>query len=249
MRIISWNVNGIRAIVKKGFLDFIRSENPDIICIQEARASPDQIDIGMDDYPYKYWNPARKKGYSGTAIFSKLEPLSMARKTGFLDDEGRVLVIEFELFYLVNVYVPNSGRGLPRLSIRKKWDKNFLMFIKSLERKKPVVLCGDFNVAHKDIDLANPKLNYNKTAGYMQYEIDGIQKYFDNGFVDAFREFDRSPGRYTYWQPWRNMRLKNIGWRIDYFLVSRNFIKKVKSSFILNKVMGSDHCPVGLEIK
>lgn len=249
MKIISWNVNGIREVLRKNFLGFVESENPDVICIQETRARPEQVDMHLEGYHHKYWNSAEKGGYSGTAIFSKIKPLSVLKTIGFLDGEGRSVVLEFQKFYLVNAYVPNSGRGLPRLEVRKEWDKNFFKFLKSLEKKKPVVLCGDLNVAHKPIDLANPELNYNKNAGYTQAEIDGMQKYINNGFVDAFREFDKSPGRYTYWGPWNNLRARNVGWRIDYFLVSKRFMKNVKSSFILDKIMGSDHCPVGVELK
>jgi len=250
MKILSWNVNGIRAVLKKDFLKSIEKEDPEIICLQETKAHPDQVDVMLKKYPHHYWNSAEKKGYSGTAIFSKIEPLSMLKKIDHpADNEGRVLAIELKDFYLVNVYTLNSGRGLLRLEIRRDWDKAFLKFLKSLEKKKPVLVCGDFNVAHKPIDLANPKSNYNKTAGYTQIEIDGFQSYIDNGFIDTFREFDKNPGQYTYWGVWNNLRERNIGWRIDYFLSSKSLVKKVKKSSILNKIMGSDHCPVGIEIK
>jgi len=250
MKIISWNVNGIRAVLKKGFLDFVEKENPDILCLQETKAHPSQVDIGLKKYPHHYWNSAEKKGYSGTAIFSKVEPISMTEKIGHsLDGEGRVLALEFEKFYLVNVYTPNSGRGLVRLSLRKEWDNKFLKFLKDLEKKKPVLVCGDLNVAHKEIDLANPKPNYNKTAGYTQIEIDGFQNYIDKEFIDTFREFNNEKGQYTYWNYMFKARDRNIGWRIDYFLTSKEFMKTVKSSFILNKILGSDHCPVGIELK
>jgi len=250
MKVISWNVNGIRSLIKSNSLIFIEMENPDIICFQETRAHEAQNDKTLQKYPYHYWNSAEKKGYSGVAIFSKIKPLNVIKIIGHhLDNEGRVLCLEFDNFYLVNVYTPNSGRGLVRLDLRKEWDGIFLKFLRNLERKKPVVLCGDLNVAHKPIDLANPKENYNKTAGYTQVEIDGFQNYIDNGFVDTFREFNKSPGQYTYWGAWNNLRQRNIGWRIDYFLVSKSFMPKVKNSFILNKITGSDHCPIGLEIK
>ena len=169
MKIISWNVNGIRSLLKKGFLDFVKKENPDVLCLQETKAHPDQVEIMLKQYPYHYWNSAERKGYSGTALFSKNKPISVSEKIGHaLDNEGRVLIAEFEEYYLINVYTPNSGRGLLRLGIRKEWDNQFLKFIKSLEKKKPVLLCGDFNVAHKPVDLENPKSNYNKTAGYTQ---------------------------------------------------------------------------------
>ena len=250
MKIISWNVNGIRAVLKKGFLDFVKKENPDIICLQETKAHPDQVDIMLKEFPYHYWNSAEKKGYSGTAMFSKIKPILMSKKIGHvLDNEGRVLILEFKYFYLINVYTPNSGRGLVRLEIRKEWDIKFQKFLKSLEKKKPVLFCGDFNVAHKPIDLANPKSNYNKTAGYTQVEIDGFQNYIDNGFIDTFREFNKNEGQYTYWAMWNNLRERNIGWRIDYFLSSNSLMKNIENSFILNNVLGSDHCPIGVKLK
>lgn len=250
MKIISWNVNGIRSTLKKGFLDFVEKENPDVLCIQETKAHQDQVDIILHQYPYHYWNSAERKGYSGTAVFSKTEPISVLKGIGHpIDNEGRVLTIEFNDFYLVNVYTINSGRGLLRLDLRSDWDNHFLKFLKSLEKKKPVVLCGDLNVAHKEIDLANPKTNYNKTAGYTQIEIDGFQRYADNGFIDTFREFNKESGQYTYWAVWNNLRERNIGWRIDYFLTSSSLIKKVKNSFILKEIMGSDHCPIGIELE
>ena len=250
MKIISWNVNGIRSLLKKGFLDFVKKENPDVLCLQETKAHPDQVEIMLKQYPYHYWNSAERKGYSGTALFSKNKPISVSEKIGHaLDNEGRVLIAEFEEYYLINVYTPNSGRGLLRLGIRKEWDNQFLKFIKSLEKKKPVLLCGDFNVAHKPVDLENPKSNYNKTAGYTQIEIDGFQNYIDGGFIDSFREFNKDKGEYTYWSYIFNSREKNVGWRIDYFLTSNPLMKKIENSFILNKVLGSDHCPIGVEIK
>jgi len=250
MKIISWNVNGIRSLLKGNFLKIVEDENADVLCFQEIKAHPEQVDEMLKDYSYHYWNPAERKGYSGTAIFSKAKPLRIMKSVGHeLDNEGRTLVLEFEKFYLINVYTPNSGRGLKRLDLRKDWDKRFVSFVKNLEKKKPVVVCGDFNVAHKPIDLANPKSNYNKTAGYTQAEIDGFQNLVDNGFVDTFREFDKNSEKYTYWGMWNNLRERNVGWRIDYFLVSRGFMKNVKNSFILRKIMGSDHCPVGLEVE
>lgn len=250
MKIISWNVNGIRSVLKKGFLDFVKKENPDILCLQEIRAHPDQVDIILKQYSYHHWNSAEKKGYSGTVVFSKDKPISVSKKIGHaLESEGRVLTLEFKNFYVVNVYTPNSGRGLLRLEVRKEWDNNFLKFLKSLEKKKPVLLCGDLNVAHKSIDLANPKANYNKVAGYTQTEIDGFESYIENDFIDTFREFNKNSEQYTYWSMWNNLRARNIGWRIDYFLVSKSLMKKVESSFILNEIMGSDHCPVGVEIR
>jgi len=250
MKILSWNVNGIRSVLRNGFLKDIEKEKAEILCLQETRAHPEQVDEILKEYKYHYWNPAEKKGYSGTAIFSKKEPISLNKGIGHeLDNEGRVIMAEFDKFYLINVYTPNSGRGLVRLDIRKDWDKHFLKYIKSLEKKKPVVVCGDFNVAHKEIDLANPKPNYDKTAGYTQIEINGFQNLVDNNFVDSFREFDKSPKKYTYWSAMFKARERNVGWRIDYFLVSKKIMKNIKKSFILDKILGSDHCPVGIELK
>ena len=250
MKIISWNVNGIRAVLKKGFLDFVKKENPDILCIQETKAHPEQVDMALSKYPFHYWNSAEKKGYSGTAIFSKIEPKAMTKGNKFLEDnEGRIITLEFEKFYLVNVYTPNSGRGTGILDYRIKWDKNFLKYLKYLEKTKQVILVGDLNVAKSDIELANPKSNYNKTAGYFQEEIDGVNNYVKNGFIDTFREFNKEPGQYSYWSYMFKARDRNVGWRIDYVLVSKKLMKNVKKSFILNKVLGSDHCPVGIEIK
>jgi len=250
MKIISWNVNGLRSALKQGFLDFVKKEESDVLCLQEVKAHPEQVDMSLPEYDFHIWNPAEKKGYSGTAIFSKIKPISISKTIGNeLDNEGRTIILEFEKFYLINVYTPNSGRGLKRLDLRKSWDETFFSLIKSLEKKKPVVICGDLNVAHTPIDLANPKSNYNKTAGYTQVEINGFQKYIDGGFIDTFREFNKSSGQYTYWGVWNNLRARNIGWRIDYFLVSKSFMKNVKNSSILKDVVGSDHCPVGVEIE
>jgi len=248
MKIISWNVNGIRAVLKKGFLDFVKKEDPDILCIQETKAHPDQVDEMLNHYEHHFWNSAEKKGYSGTAVFSKIKPLSVhyGRDNDNHKGEGRIITLEFEDYFLVTVYTPNSGRGLTRLDYRQEWDQKFLQYLKELEKKKQVILCGDLNAAHTEIDLANPKSNYNKTAGYTQQEIDGLQRYFDHGFVDTFREFNKQPGNYTYWSYMFNARSKNIGWRIDYFLVSNRLKGKVKNSFILPEVIGSDHCPVGI---
>lgn len=251
MKLISWNVNGIRACVGKGCLDFVKKENPDVLCIQETKAHPEQVDEILAEYEHHFWNAAEKKGYAGTAVFSKKEPLSVYY--GIDKDahkgEGRIICLEFTKFFLVTVYTPNSGRGLLRLSYRKKWDEMFLKYLKSLEKKKPVVICGDLNVAHTEIDLANPKSNYNKTAGYTQVEIDGFQKYIDRGFIDTFREFNKEPGNYSYWGYWNNLRKRNIGWRMDYFLISKKLRPKLKRAFILSKIMGSDHCPVGIVLE
>lgn len=247
MKIISWNVNGIRAVLKKGFIDFIKKENPDILCLQETKTGKEVIKIDHKDYK-EYWNAAEKLGYSGTAIFTKEEPLSInyGIKISEHDKEGRVITLEYKDFYLVNVYTPNSGRELLRLEYRQKWDKEFLKHVKKLEEKKPVVVCGDLNVAHTEIDLKNAKANYNKTAGYMQVEIDGFETILKSGFIDTFREFNKEPENYTYWSPMFNARARNVGWRIDYFLISKSLRPKLQEAFILSRVVGSDHCPVGL---
>ncbi len=251
VKIISWNVNGIRAVMKKGFFDFVNKEYPDFLCIQETKAHPDQVDKKLSQYSYHFWNSAEKKGYAGTAIFSKIEPVSVHYNFGEKEnhkDEGRIITLEFKDFYLVNVYVPNSGRGLDRLRYRKEWDKLFLHYVKNLEKKKSVIICGDLNVAHTEIDLANPKENYNKTAGFTQVEIDGFEDLLKAGYIDSFREFNKDKGHYTFWSYMFNARKKNIGWRIDYFLVSEKLRDRLKEAFILPKVMGSDHCPVGVEM-
>ena len=252
MKLISWNLNGIRAVAKKGLIDKIYSMNPDIIGFQETKAQDDQVRealFGIQGY-HIYSNSAQKKGYSGTAILAKKEPLNTLYGIGVeeFDNEGRVLTCEFDDFYFTTVYVPNSGGQLLRLDYRTQWDKAFLNFLKNLELKKPVVVCGDFNVAHKDIDLKNPKPNYNKSAGYMQVEIDGLTNYFNAGFLDTYRHFHPQNIKYSWWSYRFNSRAKNIGWRIDYFLCSAELTNKLKDAFILNDMMGSDHCPVGIEM-
>ena len=251
MKLLSWNVNGIRAILGKGFAEVIQKENPDILCLQETKAHHDQVDCKLHQYEHHFWNSAEKKGYAGTAIFSKIKPLSVKYGLGIEkhDHEGRIISLEFEQFFLITVYTPNSGQELLRLGYRETWDKDFLKFLQELEKKKPVIFCGDLNAAHKEIDLAHPKENYNKTAGYTQIEIDGIQKYVDHGFIDTFREFHKEPGQYSYWSYRMGARNRNVGWRIDYFFVSSALKKKLHEAFILPKIMGSDHCPVGIEIK
>ncbi len=252
LKIISWNVNGIRAVQKKGFLNIVDDMNTDILCLQETKAQDDQVSVVLEESDYHFAsNSAVRKGYSGTAILSKSEPSQITPDIGIEnhDQEGRVLTAEYEHFYLVNVYVPNSGSGLARLDYRKQWDIDFRSFLKSLEEKKPVILCGDLNVAHQPIDLANPKNNYNKTAGYTQIEIDGLNKLMDSGFVDTFRSKYPTKTAYSWWSYRFNARARNIGWRIDYFLVSESIAKNVSEAFILPKVIGSDHCPVGIDIK
>ncbi len=254
MQIISWNVNGIRAVAKKNFFEDLKKMEPTILCLQETKAQNDQVAEALNsisDY-FIYSNSANKKGYSGTAVLSKIKPLEVSRDMGIEihDTEGRVLCLEYETFFLVNVYVPNSGSDLKRLNYRQDWDKAFFDYLKNLEKRKPVVVCGDLNVAHKSIDLARPKPNYNKSAGYMQEEIDGMDRFTAGGLVDTFRHFypDKT-GMYSWWSYRAGAREKNVGWRIDYFLVSESFISSVKNAFIRNEIMGSDHCPVGIEIK
>lgn len=251
MRIISWNVNGIRAVAKKGLAASIEAMNPDIICFQETKAQDDQVEEVVKDYGFHFTsNSAIKKGYSGVAILSKEAPISIAKGIGIEehDQEGRVLTAEFRDFYLVNVYVPNSQNGLKRIDYRQKWDKDFFKYFKSLEAKKPVLVCGDMNVAHQAIDLKNDKANYDKNPGYTQKEIDGIQRMIDGGFVDSFRHFYPEEEKYSWWSYRMNARERNVGWRIDYFLISDSFMPRVKDAFILNDVFGSDHCPVGVEL-
>ncbi len=253
MKLISWNVNGIRAVAKKNFFDDLPKMNADVLCLQETKAQDDQVAEtlnGINGY-HIYSNSAEKKGYSGTATLSKTEPLSVTRDMGIAahDKEGRVLCLEFDSYFLVNVYVPNSGSDLKRLTYRQQWDLDFFDYLKSLEKTKPVVVCGDFNVAHKAIDLARPKANYNKSAGYMQEEIDGMDRFTSNGLVDTFRHFHpNTTDKYSWWSYRAGARGKNVGWRIDYFLVSQSFLSSVKNAFILNEIMGSDHCPVGIEL-
>ena len=253
MKLISWNVNGLRAVAQKNFFDDLKNMDPDVLCIQETKAQEDQVAetlAGVTQY-YIYSNAAEKKGYSGTTTLSKVEPLSVRRGIGIgeHDNEGRVLCLEYEKFFLVNVYVPNSGSELKRLGYRQDWDLAFFNYLKELEKTKPVVVCGDFNVAHKAIDLARPKANYNKSAGYMQEEIDGMDRFTSGGLIDSFRYFNpNTADKYTWWSYRAGARGKNIGWRIDYFLVSESFLPSVKSAFILDEVIGSDHCPVGIEI-
>jgi exodeoxyribonuclease-3 len=252
MNIVSWNVNGIRAITSKDFKNSIDKLDPDILCIQETKAQDEEVKTALtsfNDY-HLYANSADKKGYSGIVTLSKDKPLSIANDMGIKehDLEGRILCTEYTDFYLVNVYVPNSGQQLDRLEYRKKWDQDFLSFLKTLEKKKPVIACGDFNVAYTPIDLSNPKSNYNKTAGYTQTEIDGMNALIQSGFVDSFRFFHPNETAYTYWSYRFKARKRNIGWRIDYFLISKTLVKRVKSVKILSDYYGSDHCPISLNI-
>jgi exodeoxyribonuclease III len=254
MKIISWNVNGLRAIAKKGFFKDIEFIASDIVCLQEIKALEHQVEETLEPLDgYRIFsNPAKKPGYSGTAVLTKIKPLSVSKGIGIEehDDEGRVLNLEFGSFYLVNVYVPNSGSELKRLGYRQEWDKAFFSYLKNLEKKKPVVVCGDLNVAHKPIDLTHPKANYNKYAGYMQEEIDGMDMFVAGGLADSFRHFHPGEtGKYSWWSYRAGARAKNVGWRIDYFLVSESFLPSLKDAFILPEIEGSDHCPVGIVLK
>ena len=250
MKIISWNVNGIRAVLKKGFLDFINDFNPDIICIQETKAHPEQVDLDLDNYKYKYWNSAIKKGYSGTAIFSKIKPISVQNDMNIEkhDDEGRVICMELKNYFLVTVYTPNSKRDLSRLDYRaNEWDRDFLIYLKELEKIKPIIFCGDLNVAHKEIDLKNPKTN-KRNAGFTNEERLGFDNYINSGFLDTFRMYNKEPNHYTWWSYMFNSRAKNVGWRIDYFCISEILKKKITKSIILPEIMGSDHAPILIEV-
>jgi exodeoxyribonuclease-3 len=253
MKIISFNVNGIRAIMQKGFAESMKSIDADVICLQETKATVEQVKEAVQEINgyHVYANEAERKGYSGTAIITKINPIAVTYYIGHdeHDNEGRVNCAEFEDFFLITVYVPNSGSELLRLGYRKKWDADFLKYLKNLEKTKPVIVCGDFNVAHKPIDLARPKENYNKAAGYMQDEIDGMDNFIGNGFIDTFRLLNGDEVKYSWWSYRAGARQKNIGWRIDYFLVSDIIKDRIKDAFILNEIMGSDHCPVGIEIK
>ena len=250
MKFISWNVNGIRAVIKKGFYEFMNEYNPDIICIQETKAHKEQVDLVLPNYPYQYWNSAVKKGYSSTAIFSKKEPLNIINDIGIEkhDQEGRVITLEFKEYYLVTVYTPNSKRELLRLDYRIVWDKDFFEFIKNLEEKKPVIFCGDLNVAHTEIDLKNPKTNHSN-PGFTDEERNGFSNIVNNGFIDTFRVFNKEGGHYTWWSYMFQARARDIGWRIDYFCISDSLKENLKDSYILKDILGSDHAPVVMEFK
>jgi exodeoxyribonuclease-3 len=253
MRAVSWNVNGIRAIMKKDSQLALDTLETDVLCIQETKAQDDQVMAalaGLDAYSV-YSNSAVKKGYSGTAILTKMKPLDVRFDLGKEehDQEGRVLALEFENFILVNVYTPNSGTELKRLEYRQRWDADFLTYLKKLEKKKPLIVCGDLNVAHRDIDLARPKQNYNKTACYMQEEIDGLNNILAADFIDTFRYKKGKKIKYSWWSYRAGARKKNIGWRIDYFLVSPTLADKVQDADILDEIPGSDHCPIVLDLK
>ena len=249
MKLISWNVNGLRACIKKGFDDFAAQSGADVICLQEVRALPDQVELAIDGYSM-FWNPALKRGYSGTAFLTRQPPLAVFPGLGSaeLDTEGRVLTAEFEDFFLVTVYTPNVQRELTRLEYRQKqWDPEFLKFLRRLEKKKPVVFCGDLNVSHREIDLANPKSNRGN-AGFTDEERAGFDNILKAGFIDTFREFEPEGGHYTWWSNRKGVRERNIGWRIDYFLISAVLRPRLATADILADVLGSDHCPISVVI-
>ncbi len=263
LRIYSWNVNGIRAVVRKGNLqEFMAKHKPDILCLQETKAIQSQAEIEFKGYE-EYWNSAHKAGYSGTAIFTKIKPLkvvngfpeSFSKKYKFVDDEtrdsaneGRVISAEFDNFWLVTVYTPNAKDDLSRIALRHKhWDPAFLAYVKQLEKSKPVIFTGDLNVAHTPDDLARPKENEGK-KGYTKEEREGFQKFIEAGFIDTFRLFHKGSGHYSWWTHWANARARNVGWRIDYFLVSKSLKAKIKNAAIHSEIMGSDHAPISLTL-
>ena len=249
MKLISWNVNGIRACVNKGFLEFFDKIDADIFCIQETKCQPNQIDLEFKGYT-SYWNSAEKKGYSGTAIFTKQKPLNVIYGVGIdeHDKEGRVITLEFEKFFMVDIYTPNSKRELERLEYRQVWEDEIRKYLLKLNKKKPVIMCGDLNVAHKEIDLRNPKTN-RKNAGFTDEERGKMTQLLDAGFTDTFRYlYPEEEGAYSWWSYMGRAREKNVGWRIDYFIVSKDIEMNIKEASIYQEIMGSDHCPVGLEI-
>lgn len=250
MKIISWNVNGLRAAMTKGFSEFFEKESADIFCIQETKMQPGQAEINFEGYK-QYWNSAVKKGYSGTAVFTKIEPLKVTYGIGIEehDQEGRVITLEFEKFYIVNCYTPNAKRELERLEYRMIWEDEFRKYLIELDKRKPVILCGDLNVAHKEIDLKNPKTNVGN-AGFTNEERGKMTELLNSGFVDSFRYlYPEKEGAYTWWSYMFHAREKNVGWRIDYFIISKSIEKNIKEAIIYSNVYGSDHCPVGIIVE
>lgn len=253
MKLISWNVNGLRAAMQKGFKDFFKEIDADIFCIQETKMQEDQIDAEIQsvfDGYYSYWNSAIKKGYSGTAVFTKTKPINVIYGIGIEehDKEGRIITLEFNNFYLVNCYTPNSKRELERLEYRMTWEDEIRGYLMTLDEKKPVIYCGDFNVAHEEIDLKNPKTNH-RSAGFTDEEREKMTNLLQSGFIDTYRYlYPTKENCYTWWSYMFHAREKNVGWRIDYFIVSKSLENKIKEANIYDKIMGSDHCPVGLII-
>lgn len=250
MKFVSWNVNGIRACVQKGFLDYFKSVDADFFCLQETKLSEGQLQLDLPGY-YQYWNYAQKKGYSGTAIFAKQKPIGCTYGIGIpeLDTEGRVITLEYDTFYLVTCYTPNAQQGLARIDHRMKWEDAFLSFLKNLDSVKPVILCGDLNVAHEEIDLKNPASNH-ENAGFSDQERDSFSRLLNNGFTDSFRYlYPNVTGAYSWWSYRFHARENNAGWRIDYFIVSNRIQSAILQGSIHADVFGSDHCPVSLELK
>lgn len=251
-RFFSWNVNGIRAVMKKDFASSLEALDPDVLCLQETKAQVDQVKETLESLNgyHIFANQAERKGYSGTALMTKEEPTNVQYGIGVEehDQEGRVITAEYDDLYLVTAYVPNSGRGLVRHDYRARWDEDFRKYLNSLDQHKPVILCGDLNVAHQPIDLKNPKSNYNKTAGYTQLEIDGFSRLLDSGFVDSFRHLYPETVEYSWWSYMGGARARNVGWRLDYFVFSERLMSNVEDSFIRQEIMGSDHCPVGVVV-
>jgi exodeoxyribonuclease-3 len=250
LKLVSWNIAGFNSILSKGFTDYVLKEDPDILCIQETKLNSYDNEI-LKGY-YQHFNFSIKRGYSGTAIFSKIKPINWTDGIGIKehDNEGRVITAEFEKFYLVNAYVPNSGRKLVNLNYRQKWDKDFLNYLITLDKIKPVILCGDLNVAHQEIDLANPKSNKNKTAGFTDQERDGFSNILNSGFIDSFRHlYPDKKGVYTFWSYLKESRKKNIGWRLDYFVISKSLVEKLVDVVTRPNILGSDHCPLVLIIE
>jgi exodeoxyribonuclease-3 len=254
LHLVNWNVNGIRSIIKKDFIKDVKTMNPDVLCLQETKASYEEVRSTLEllpDFKVHVNSCKTKKGYSGTTIMTRIEPLSVTcdMNNEEHDQEGRVMTAEFNNFYLVTVYTPNAGEGLKRLDYREKWDVEFRNYVVSLQTKKPVIICGDLNVAHQPIDITRAKENYNKSAGYTQREIDGFVKLLEAGFVDTFRRFYPEEVKYTYWNYLFNARSRNVGWRIDYFLASDAIMPRIKDAMIYNEYHGSDHCPVAIKLE
>lgn len=250
MRFVSWNVNGLRACVNKGFMESFKRLDADFFCIQETKMQPEQLSLQLDGYE-QYWNSAQRKGYSGTAIFSKIKPINVYYGINIekYDQEGRVITLELQDFYLVTVYTPNSKSGLERLPYRMEWEEDFCKYLLKLNEKKPVIVCGDLNVAHNEIDLKNPKTNH-KNAGFTDEEREKFGKLLESGFVDTFRYlYPEKASIYSWWSYLRKARERNAGWRIDYFLVSASLRNNIEEAYIYDDILGSDHCPVGLDLK
>ncbi len=250
MKLVSWNVNGVRAVLGKGFREYFEAEAADAVCLQETKARPEQVDLGWMEGYHAVWNAAEKPGYSGTAIFSKRKPKSVRLGIGVAehDTEGRVITVDLGSFYLVNVYTPNAQHELRRLGYRQRWDADFLKYVKGLEAEKPVAFCGDLNVAHEEIDLARPKQN-RKNPGFTDEERAGFSNLVGAGFIDTFREYEKGGGHYSWWSYRGGARGRNVGWRIDYWCVSQALRRRLRKSHIQPEVMGSDHCPVVMELR